>query len=97
MDRRLRILSETGRLRRVIVHTPGAEIEAMRPSRAEEELYNDIIPLEVVKREHSQLKGFLSKVAEVSELGDLLVGALGSAENRERFAAAREPSGHRRG
>ncbi len=87
MDRRLRILSETGRLRRVIVHTPGAEIEAMRPSRAEEELYNDIIPLEVVKREHSQLKGFLSKVAEVSELGDLLVGALGSAENRERFAA----------
>ncbi|HOZ72705.1 MAG TPA: arginine deiminase family protein, partial [Spirochaetales bacterium] len=87
MDRRLRILSETGRLRRVIVHTPGAEIEAMRPSRAEEELYNDIIPLEVVKREHSQLKGFLAKVAEVSELGDLLVDALGSADKRERFAA----------
>ncbi len=87
MDRRLRILSETGRLRRVIVHTPGEEVEAMRPSRAEEELYNDIIPLEVVRREHSQLKGFLSKVAEVSELRNLLTECLSAPEARKDFAS----------
>ena len=47
MLRKLSIHSETGRLRRVIVHTPGAEVEAMRPSRAVEELYNDIVPMEI--------------------------------------------------
>ncbi len=87
MDRKLKIHSETGRLRRVIVHTPGEEVEAMRPSRAEEELYNDIIPMQVVKREHSQLKGFLSKIAEVRELRDLLVETLESNESRKEFAA----------
>ncbi|MBU0926218.1 MAG: hypothetical protein KKA67_00560 [Spirochaetes bacterium] len=68
------------------MHTPGAEVEAMRPSKAEEELYNDIIPLEVVKREHSQLKGFLAKVAEVAELGDLLAQTLADSAAREDFA-----------
>lgn len=87
MDRKLRIHSETGRLRRVIVHTPGEEVEAMRPSRAEEELYNDIIPMQVVKGEHSQLKGFLSSIAEVSELRDLLIETLGSGESRKEFGA----------
>ncbi|MBN2873788.1 MAG: hypothetical protein JXM71_01735 [Spirochaetales bacterium] len=86
MDRRLSILSETGRLRRVIVHTPGEEVEAMRPSRAEEELYNDIIPMEVVRREHSELKGFLSKVAEVCELKDMLTATLATREARQEFA-----------
>jgi len=87
MDRKLKIHSETGRLLRVIVHTPGEEVEAMRPSRAEEELYNDIIPLEVVKREHSQLKGFLAKVAEVSELRDLLTATLVDSGARADFSA----------
>lgn len=99
MDRELNICSETGRLRRVIVHTPGAEVEAMRPSRAEEELYNDIIPLEVVKREHSQLKGFLAKVAQVSELRDLLTMTLASTAARAEFAtliAALHRAEHRR-
>lgn len=86
MEKSLNILSETGRLRRVIVHTPGEEVEAMRPSRAEEELYNDIIPLEVVKREHSQLKGFLSKVADVSELKDLLTETLSTSDSRKAFS-----------
>ena len=86
MDRRLRILSETGRLRRVIVHTPGEEVEAMRPSRAVEELYNDIVPLEVVRKEHAELKGFLSRIAEVTELRDLLAATLQKKEARDEFA-----------
>jgi len=70
----------------------------MRPSRAEEELYNDIIPLEVVKREHAQLKGFLSRVAEVYELGDLLRETLVDAGTRTEFArllADHYGAGHR--
>ena len=87
MDRRLNIRSETGRLRRVIVHTPGEEVEAMRPSRAAEELYNDIVPLEVVRREHAELKGFLTKIAEVRELRDLLTETLAEQSARDQFAA----------
>lgn len=87
MDRRLNIRSETGRLRRVIVHTPGEEVEAMRPSRAAEELYNDIVPLEVVRREHAELKGFLAKISEVRELRDLLTETLGEQSARDEFAA----------
>jgi arginine deiminase len=99
MNRRLNVRSETGRLKRVIVHTPGPEVEAMRPSRAEEDLYNDIIPMDIVQAEHAQLKGFLSSVAEVYELKDILAESLQSPEQRRGFAellCARYDSGHRR-
>ena len=43
----LAINSEIGRLRKVILHTPGLEIESMTPREAEKDLYNDIIPLQV--------------------------------------------------
>ena len=44
----LSIESELGILKRVIIHTPGPEIEAMTPGDAEKDLYNDIIPLDSV-------------------------------------------------
>lgn len=86
MSIKLNIQSETGRLRRVIVHSPGEEVEAMRPSMAEQELYNDIIPLGVVKKEHEELKLFLELVSEVYELKDLLVETLATQEARTDFA-----------
>jgi arginine deiminase len=86
MGKRLNIMSETGRLRRVIVHTPGEEVEAMRPGRAAEELYNDIVPLEVVKKQHAELKGFLAKVADVVELRDALTETLVDTEARDEFS-----------
>ncbi|MFP4362568.1 MAG: arginine deiminase family protein [Spirochaetia bacterium] len=64
--------SEYGRLRKVIVHTPGLEIEAMTPSTATEVLYNDIIPLRVVAEEHSHIKAVLQKICSVYEICDLL-------------------------
>jgi len=70
--RSLSIESEIGALRRVILHTPGQEIEAMTPGEAEKDLYNDIIPLGSVLNEYIRLKKFLSSVAEVHELLDLL-------------------------
>lgn len=99
MNRRLNVRSETGRLKRVIVHTPGSEVEAMRPSRAEEDLYNDIIPMDIVQGEHAELKGFLSSVAEVYELKDILAESLMAPDDRRSFAellCARYGSEHRK-
>lgn len=66
------LYSETGRLRRVVVHTPGREVEKMTPTTARELLYNDIVPLESVKREHARLRAVLSLVAETYEMTDVL-------------------------
>lgn len=81
----LNITSEIGRLKRVIVHSPGPEVEAMTPKEASIDLYNDILPLSVVRREHDQLKSFLSRVSEVYELKDLLAQCLASPEARAGF------------
>lgn len=74
------ISSESGTLEQVVVHTPGAEIESMTPRTAQEVLYNDIIPLGVVRGEHARLKAFLSLICEVYELSDLVAQALGKAD-----------------
>ncbi|MFW5826138.1 MAG: arginine deiminase family protein [bacterium] len=84
----VRIESEIGRLRSVVIHTPGSEIESMTPRTATEVLYNDIIPLSVVSDEHRTLKRFLSLVADVHEVTDLAERALGPPEVRERLVAA---------
>jgi arginine deiminase len=68
--------SEIGRLKRVIVHSPGAEIEQMTPESARQLLYHDIIPISVVSKEHEKLKAFLSTIAEVYELRELVQRAV---------------------
>jgi arginine deiminase len=81
----LAIDSEIGTLRRVVLHTPGDEIEAMTPEEAEKDLYNDIIPLESVLNEYVHLKKFLSTVAEVFELTDILAACLVDIGNKFEF------------
>ncbi|NLH52733.1 MAG: arginine deiminase, partial [Bacteroidales bacterium] len=44
----INILSETSRLRSVILHTPGPEVENMTPQNAERALYSDILNLAIV-------------------------------------------------
>jgi arginine deiminase len=56
--KRIHIESEIGRLKRVIIHNPGPEIEAMTPQEAEHDLYNDIIPLSAVQKEYKKLHLF---------------------------------------
>lgn len=58
----------------------------MTPETAQELLYNDIIPAEVVRREHRAFRGLLERYTEVDEISDLLIRALGRAEGR-RLAA----------
>jgi arginine deiminase len=81
----LNITSEVGTLNKVIVHSPGPEVEAMTPREAAQDLYNDIIPLSAVRKEHGQLKAFLSCVSRVYELEELLAECLVPRDNRFEF------------
>lgn len=78
----LNVTSEIGKLKRVIIHTPGPEIEAMTPKDAAQDLYNDIIPLQAVKGEYDQLKDFLSVVAGAYEVVDLLAESIAQTGNK---------------
>jgi arginine deiminase len=82
------VTSEIGTLESVVVHSPGSEIEAMTPRTAHGLLYNDIIPLSVVRDEHHLLKSFLESVATVHEVTDLLSRALSNETVREQVVSA---------
>jgi arginine deiminase len=62
------VASETGRLRTVLVHGPGREVEQMTPGTAQELLYNEIVPIESVQQEHRELRAVLSLVARTVEV-----------------------------
>lgn len=69
---KVRVTSEIGPLRGVICHTPGAELLAVTPSTREDFLYDDIIDLELARKEHHRFKAILSRFCEVYEVRDLL-------------------------
>ncbi|HEX7120029.1 MAG TPA: arginine deiminase family protein [Longimicrobiales bacterium] len=69
---KVRVTSEIGRMRGVICHTPGAELLAVTPSTREDFLYDDIIDLDLARREHHRFKAILSRFCEVYEVRDLL-------------------------
>jgi arginine deiminase len=74
----VRVTSEIGRLRGVICHTPGAELLAVTPATREDFLYDDIIDLDLARREHGRFKALLSRFAEVHEVRDLLESVVDS-------------------
>jgi arginine deiminase len=84
----LNVTSEIGVLKRVILHSPGPEVEAMTPKEAEADLYNDIIPLAAVRAEYDTLKAFLGSVAETFELRDLLAEAISATGSKFEFLTA---------
>lgn len=81
----LRIDSEIGALEGLILHAPGPEIELMTPDEAEQDLYNDIIPLSAVKAEYDQLKAFLDRVTRTWDLVDALSAAVADPADRREF------------
>ncbi|MCB0281529.1 MAG: arginine deiminase [Calditrichae bacterium] len=70
------VSSEINNLQKVIIHTPGKELELMTPETAEEVLYDDILNLQNALDQHSQLTGVLSKVAQPFEVSVLLTEIL---------------------
>ena len=82
--------SEIGKLEEVIIHTPGEEIEVMTPQTAEKLLYNDILPLSVVEKEHSVLKNFLKIISNVVDVRDVLCKIAGNKDARKEIISGIE-------
>ena len=77
------ISSEIGRLRSVLVHTPGPELLAVTPATRDDYLYDDIIDVEAAQREHRRFVAILERFATVHFVRDLLAQVAANPEARE--------------
>ena len=77
------VSSEIGRLRSLLVHTPGPELVAVTPATREDYLYDDIIDVEAARREHRRFVAIIERFAKVHFVRELLTEVLDSAEVRE--------------
>jgi arginine deiminase len=82
---KVRVTSEIGALRSVICHTPGAELLAVTPATREDFLYDDIIDLDLARREHQRFKAILSRFATVYEVSELLEEVLYASNDVRTF------------
>ena len=69
---KVNVSSETGRLRAVLLHRPGVEIERMTPLNAAHALYSDILNKPIVDTEYSNFCGVLEKWTNVYYVEDIL-------------------------
>jgi len=71
----LRLNSEYGRLKAVITHRPGREIERLTPANTSELLFEDVPYLEGMQKEHDEFTSLIRNTveAQVYRLHDLLV------------------------
>ena len=104
------IHSEVGRLREVIVHRPGLELDRLTPANASALLFDDVMWAERAREEHDAFSAILSeRGVRVHHFATLLAEALATEEGRafavdrvctdERFGpalAARPPGPVRR-
>ena len=76
--------SEIGRLKKVLLHRPGGELENLMPEYLERLLFDDIPYLKEAQREHDAFADCLrNQGVEVVYLTDLVVGSLTSPEVRQ--------------
>jgi len=82
----IRVDSEIGRLRRVLVHCPGFEIDRMTPGMMEQLLFDDILDGDEARLEHADFTGVLAKTGvEVLDAQDLLTEAVEAEAAREHL------------
>jgi len=85
----LNIRSETGRLRRVLVHEPGPEVDRMVPDLMEELLFDDILFGERARAEHRCFRRLLESLGVATlEVRDLLVESLRGEDARRWLVGA---------
>lgn len=88
----LDVRNDTGRLRTVLVHEPGGEVDQMIPSMMEELLFDDIVFGAQAREEHARFRQVLERLRiEVVEALDLLGEALVAPEARAELLAALDP------
>ncbi|MBD3872769.1 MAG: hypothetical protein IFK91_07640, partial [Acidobacteria bacterium] len=77
------VTSEIGRLRKVLVHEPGPEVDRMVPPMMEELLFDDILFGDRARDEHRRFRRLLQLLGiEVVEANQLLTEALAGDEAR---------------
>jgi len=82
----IQVDSEIGRLRRVLVHRPGREIDWMVPSMMGSLLFDDILDGAEAREEHDSFCGVMRQAGvQVLEVQELLAGVLGDEEVRRRL------------
>ena len=74
----LKISSEIGPLKTVIIHNPGKEIDTMVPDQMQELLFDDILFGKEAREEHQLFRDILSLRAKVLDVQDLLMEAISS-------------------
>ncbi len=82
----IQVESEIGRLRRVLVHRPGQEIDRMVPGMMEQLLFDDILDGEEARFEHDVFCEVLRRSGvEILRAGELLAEALERPEARDEL------------
>lgn len=82
---KVNVSSEIGRLKAVLLHRPGVEIERMTPLNAPEALYSDILNKRIVDEEYRMFAGVFEKVTKVYYVKDVLADVLLDDDVRSRL------------
>ena len=86
VNRGISVYNEIGKLRTVLLHRPGAEVENIVPDYLVTLLFDEIVYLEQARREHEQFSQLLkNEGVEVIYLTDLLIDIFQDAHVREEF------------
>ncbi len=86
MDDPIHITSEIGRLKTVLLHRPGEELEHLTPEHLQRLLFDDIPYLKVAQEEHDRFAELLrSRGVEVLYLDELAAEALADEAVRRQF------------
>ena len=84
----LSVFSEIGRLKQVVIHKPGPEVDLMVPAMMEKLLFDDILYGDEARREHAVFRQVLARVAdEVLDIQELFAQALAQAGVKDAFIA----------
>ena len=86
MEPQIQVNSEIGRLKTVLLHRPGEELEALTPEYMSRMLFDDVPYLKVAQEEHDAFANVLRENGvEVLYLDQLAAEALTNEEVRDRF------------
>jgi arginine deiminase len=82
----LNVTSEIGRLKSVLIHLPGREIDLMVPPMMAQLLFDDILYGQVAREEHRRFQQLIRFIAdEVLDLQDLLEEVLENGDAKEKI------------
>ena len=82
----IKVYSEIGKLKKVLLHRPGCELENLMPEYLERLLFDDIPYLKIAQEEHDAFANVLSNIgAEVVYLKDLVAEAVDEEEIKDEF------------